>query len=346
MNRRKRDSIGKIPREKEEPAIRPKKTLQTLLYRTSKPSGWRTIPLRYRLSCLILAAAFALSALFTYGSRGTSRIPSWETLYRKAGLYGETSRLYHLPLCVTFLNVGQGDSTLISANGTFALIDSGNPGDGKLVLQEMKKQGCRELEYAIATHPHADHIGGFSEILSQIKVKTMIVPETNPKLLDDPSLYEEFVRSVRRSGARVILAKPGTRFALEKAVFTVLGPLGHSDNLNNLSVTVRLVYGQVSFLFPGDAETEEEYDILRSGLPLKSSILKCGHHGSKTSTSYAFLRAVHPETAVISCGRNNDYGHPSPETLEKLKRAGVRVFRTDRQGNIVVGTEGEKIWYS
>lgn len=294
----------------------------------------------------MLAVSLILSALFTYLPRQYPGAPGWETIYRKAGLYGETSKLYNLPLCVTFLDVGQGDCTLIKAGKSFMLIDSGNPGCEKKILQEMKKQGCRELDYVIATHPHADHIGSFPELLPQVKVKQIILPEADPAFLDDPYLYETFLSVARRSGAKMITARSGSRFSLGPARFQVVGPTRQSENLNNVSVAIRLVYQKFAFLFTGDAEEEEEYDLLRTGLNLNSTVLKCGHHGSKSSTSEAFLTAVSPRTAVISCGKDNDYGHPSPETLEKLNRRGISILRTDQQGTIVIGTQGQKIWYS
>lgn len=323
-----------------------KKDLHAVLFGGARPSKWKTIPLKYRVSCLALTAALVLSALFTYMPRRNPAFPGWDTIYRKAGLYGETSKLYDLPLCVTFIDVGQGDCTLVKAGRSFLLIDAGNPGNEKRIQEEMKRQGCQNLDYVIATHPHADHIGSFPELFPEIPVNHIILPEMDPALLEDPGLYEIFLSAVHRSRAHVILAQPGKKYTLGKASFQVLGPVQRSDNANNMSVVVRLTYKEISFLFAGDAESEEEYDILRTGLPVRSSVLKCGHHGSRTSTSLSFLHAVSPKTAVISCGKDNDYGHPNSETVEKLQEAGVKILRTDRQGTIVVGTQGKKIWYS
>lgn len=309
-------------------------------------SKWRSIPVKYRAACLVLAVSLILSAIFTYLPRRHPGAVSWETIYRKAGLYGETSKLYSLPLCVTFLDVGQGDCTLIKAGKSFILIDSGNPGCDRRILQEMKKQGCRDLEYLIATHPHADHIGSFPELLPQIRVKRIILPKVDPNQLDDPALYELFLSAVQHSGAQIIQARSGSTYTLEEAQFQILGPVQTAESLNNDSVVIRLTFQNFSFLFTGDAEEEEEFDLLRSGMVLKSSVLKCGHHGSKSSSSEEFLKAVSPETAVISCGKDNDYGHPSPETLEKLNRLGAEILRTDQQETIVIGTQGQKIWYS
>lgn len=337
--------IGAIPRGQEGPAIR-NQDLHTVLFGRPRLSKWRQIPMKYRIAGLALIAALIVSAVLTYGPRGKTGASGWETLYRKTGLYGESSKLYNLPLCVTFIDVGQGDCILVRSGSSYLLIDSGNPGNERVIRQELKKQGCRELDYVISTHPHADHIGSFPELLSEFPVKTIILPEADPKYLDDPALYERVLTSFRRSGGQIILAQPGKQYSLGTAKFQVLGPVRRSENVNNLSVAVRLNYRDVSFLFTGDAEAEEEYDIMRTGLPIRSTVLKCGHHGSKTSTAPAFLRAVSPEAAIISCGKNNDYGHPSPVTLEKLETAGISIFRTDQQGTIVVGTDGKKIWYS
>ncbi|MEE1352406.1 MAG: ComEC/Rec2 family competence protein [Acutalibacteraceae bacterium] len=244
---------------------------------------------------------------------------------------------------MTFLNVGQGDSILVRSGTEFLLVDSGEPGNEEIIKRELNRQGGERLQTVVATHPHADHIGSFPELFAQVGVGRVILPEANANILENPALYERFLTGVRRSGARVELAIPGKTYSLGSATFTILGPIHRAENPNNVSVVLRLVFGSVSFLLTGDAEVDEEQTILQSGRSVKSTVLKCGHHGSDTSTSPTFLNSVSPKYAVISCGKNNSYGHPAPQTLNILRRHRIRIFRTDRMGNIYFGTDGKRL---
>lgn len=245
-------------------------------------------------------------------------------------------------LQVHFLDVGQGDSALIlGPTGEAALIDGGNREDGQAIVNYLKEHGVRELSLVISTHPHEDHIGGLKEVLEAFPVKQIIdsgVPHTS-------KTYENYLLTIDKLNIPFNIAAPGETFSLGKEVFLqVLGPINRKrDELNNMSVVLRLTYGQTVFLFMGDAEADEEKDLLKAysanGL-LQANILKVAHHGSFSSTSWEFLKAVHPQEAVISVGAGNDYGHPHEETLQRLEKAGIKIRRTDVEGTIRFGSDG------
>ena len=224
---------------------------------------------------------------------------------------------------VTYLNVGQGDCTIIQTEGHNAMIDAGNNHEGKDVVDYLNQQGIDKLDYLILTHPDADHIGGGDDVLDDIEKEN--VPVEHPKV--------------------------GEEFGFGDATFTVLCPetdLVSSDDTNDASVGIKLVHGENSFVMCGDAsEKSESAMVKRFGSALECDVLKCGHHGSRTSTSEVFLKATNPTWAVISCGVDNSYGHPHQETLERLNNDDVQVYRTDLLGTIIATSDGTNIsWFS
>ena len=246
---------------------------------------------------------------------------------------------------IHFIDVGQGDSALIQApTGENMLIDAG-PNSSETALRAYLDQHCvTRLDYLVLTHPHEDHIGGADMILETYEVGTVILPDVTTTT----STFERMLRALDKSGASMKTAAPNDTYPFADASFTLLGPaVIHADDLNNCSVVLRLDIGSRHFLFTGDAEKAEEEEILKhfSSSPeqFRADVLKIGHHGSVTSTSDDFLKAVSPSFAVISCGKGNDYGHPHRETTQKLKYYDIPVYRTDRMGSIVFYCDGSSI---
>lgn len=300
------------------------------------------VPKKTALSVLLALVLVLSSALFTYGPKKSKAVPSWDTIYRKAGLADTMSEAYTYPCTVQFLDVGQGDACLIYDKETdyTVLIDTGPSGSDPVILQAMKKVGSGRIDLLVATHPHADHIGSIPELLGSVTIRSLWMTKTNPSALDDTSLYYLILNRLGTMHLDIEIPPTGRTVKSGRMTITVLGPLRAAEEVNNTSLVLKLTYGSVSFLFPGDAEVEEEQDLLQSGANLRASVLKSGHHGSSSSSSVPFLEAVHPQTAVISCGLNNDYGHPSPETLEAMEQQGIEWYRTDRNGTVVMGTDG------
>ncbi|WP_085929352.1 MBL fold metallo-hydrolase [Desulfosporosinus orientis] len=250
----------------------------------------------------------------------------------------------HGNLQVHFIDVGQADSILIKASdGTAVLIDGGNNPDGPNVVNYLKSQQVKELAAVIATHPHEDHIGGLDTVINSFPVKAVYMPDASTTT----KTFEDFISAVAASGAKRIQAKVGVKLDVPGLTGQFIAPNGSGyEDLNNYSAVLRLTYGKVSFLFTGDAEEVSETEMLGSGQIVKADVLKVGHHGSSSSTSSAFLKAVSPKYAVISVGADNDYGHPTASTLSKLSGAGVKVFRTDLDGTIVATCDGESVTFN
>lgn len=245
-------------------------------------------------------------------------------------------------LTVHFIDVGQGDCTLLVCNGEYMLIDAGEREYGNHVVDYLKAQGAGRLRYVIATHPHSDHVGGLAEVLRDIPCDTFITVETD----QTSRTWTEVLCEADEADVEYIDAEVGDVYTLGAGAFTILAPASDDyEGYNNYSVVTRFVYGKTSFLFTGDAERRSENEMLASGLTLSSDVLKCGHHGSSTSSSAKFLKAVRPTSAVISCGVDNEYGHPHKETLEKLALLGTAVYRTDQQGTIVARSDGKTITF-
>lgn len=247
---------------------------------------------------------------------------------------------------ILFLDVGQGDSAFIRTEAGGALIDTGEADARQFVYYSIHPYGGR-LEYLIVTHPHSDHMGGASYILEKMDVGTVILPRADTW----DETYAALLEAVNKSGASVRFADPGLEFTLGDARFTVLAPLDQYGEENDRSAVIRMDFGKVSALFTGDAEQLSEADQLREyagrdGGLLNTDILKVGHHGSSSSSSYPYLWAVTPEYAVISCGKNNAYGHPAADVVKRLETIGAKILRTDRLGTVRIVTDGENITVS
>lgn len=241
---------------------------------------------------------------------------------------------------VHYIDVGQADSALILCDGHAMLIDGGNVADSDLVYAYLKKLGVNQLDFVVATHAHEDHVGGLAGALNYAKADVALCPVTN----HDSKAFNNFVKYL--GDTAITVPKPGDAYTLGSASFTVLGPINPSNDPNNTSIVLKLVYGDTSFLFTGDCERDEEQDILGTKPDLRATVLKVGHHGSDTSTSYPFLREIMPQFAVISCGVGNSYGHPTEDALSRLRDADVKTYRTDMQGTIICKSDGKAVSFA
>lgn len=245
-------------------------------------------------------------------------------------------------LTVSWLDVGQGDAAVIQCGGQSMLIDGGKPEKSSYIYAWLQQHGLSYLDVIVATHVDADHIGGLSGALNYASVGTAYCPVTT----GTTETFQSFVKYLARRGKQITVPTAGETFALGGAQVQILGPLHCAEDSNDNSIVLKVSFGATSFLFTGDAERAEEQDLLNAGVNLQSTVLKVGHHGSDTSTSYPFLRAVAPQYAVISVGAGNSYGHPTEAVLSRLRDAGVTTFRTDMQGEITAVSDGQTINFS
>lgn len=243
---------------------------------------------------------------------------------------------------VHYIDVGQADSALLLCGGESMLIDGGNVGDSDLVVSYLADQGVEKLDYVVCTHAHEDHVGGLAGALSQYPAEHVLAPVTEY----ETRAFGNFLKYTEEQGRSIAVPSPGDAWTLGSAAVTVLGPVQEYDETNNTSLVLRVDFGETSFLFTGDMERDAEADLLESGAALEADVLKVGHHGSATSTSYPFLKAVDPAYAVISCGVGNDYGHPHEDTMSRLRDDDAIVYRTDLQGHIVCTSDGSSLAFT
>lgn len=243
-------------------------------------------------------------------------------------------------LKIYFIDVGQADSILIEQNNKFMLIDGGNNDDGKLVVDYLKEKGVEKLDYVIGTHAHEDHIGGLDNVIQNFDEDKILFPKTT----STTKTFEDFVNAVKSKDKKLYAPKSGEKFTFASSTFEVIAPNSENyEGANNYSIVIKLTYKNKSFLFMGDAEKLSEDEILQKGYDIKSDLIKIGHHGSSTSTSDNFLKAVAPSYAVICVGKDNSYNHPKKSVMDRLKKYGIKVYRTDEQGTIAVTSDGENI---
>ena len=288
-----------------------------------------------RLAALTAAAALALglaacdaSAITPGGSADVVPNPS------SAAAAVDT---VEAPFEMHFIDVGQALSVLVECDGQYMLYDGGNVDDGSLIVSYLQSQGVEQLEYVFCSHAHEDHVGGLAAALAYFPAYHVYSPVTEAST----KCFKDFVKYTQQQGLQVEVPAVGTTWPLGGATVTMVGPVAQYSDTNDTSIVLRIEYGSTSFLLTGDMEKTAETDLVNSGANLRADVLQVGHHGSSTSTGYLFLNSVLPEMAVISCGVNNKYGHPHEETLSILRDAGVDVYRTDLQGTITIGSDGQ-----
>lgn len=237
---------------------------------------------------------------------------------------------------VHFVDVGQGSCILLQSKKDGILIDAGEKEYGETVVHYLKSCGIEKLSYVIATHPHTDHIGGLSTVLKSFEVENIIMPKLQASNTPSTKTYQRLLETIASKKIRPIAAKPGSKYSTDEISFEILGPTTQNDDLNNMSVVCRAEVNSTSFLLLGDAEKTEMKGIMALSPLLSSDIVLMGHHGSSSSLDENLLSSASPSVAVISCGRDNSYGHPHQETIQYLDKNKIKYYRTDKSGNVVV----------
>ena len=295
-----------------------------------------------KVSLLRRIAAWAVAAALALGLAGCGNLPSApggsaDLIPNPSASAAGAVDTVDAPFEMHFIDVGQALSVLVECDGQFMLYDGGNVDDGSLVVSYLQNQGVEELQYVFCSHAHEDHVGGLAAALACFPANHVYSPVTEAST----QCFQDFVKYTRQQGLQVEVPAAGTVWQLGSAAVTMLGPVAQYSDTNDTSIVLRIDYGSTSFLLTGDMEKTAETDLVNSGANLKADVLQVGHHGSSTSTGYLFLNAVLPEMAVISCGVGNKYGHPHEETLSILRDAGVDLYRTDLQGTITIGSDGQ-----
>lgn len=245
-------------------------------------------------------------------------------------------------LYVHFIDVGQADCALLSCGGEYMLIDGGNVEDGALVVSYLESQGVETLDTVVCTHAHEDHVGGLPSVLAVYPTERVFSPTTTYA----SGCFDDFMYYADQQGLTVQIPAPGDRFTLGSAEVTVLGPVKTYADTNDTSIVLKAAFGSTAFLFTGDMETGAENDMLdywEGRMDWNVDVLKVGHHGSSTSSSYRLIYETDPQYAVISVGADNSYGHPHDEIVERYNDAGIPMLRTDELGTIIAVSDGTDI---
>ncbi|MGN0984664.1 MAG: ComEC/Rec2 family competence protein [Gemmiger sp.] len=306
---------------------------------------------RRLLAALLLAAALVAAAFGIERLGGHGPIPTWEQLHRWLGVSPEAEAPASLPdasglTSVTVFDVGQADAVLLAQSGAYCLIDTGTAASAEDLLLELQHREVEKLELLVLTHAHADHFGGAIAVLDSIPTERVLVPSLEET--DTGQGWRNVLEYLRQEGIPTVAAEAGQEYCLGSGVLTVLmadfvPPEDSGDDpVNDTSLCGRFAVEGFSYLFTGDAEQQAEAALLEQyGGTLRATVLKAGHHGSSTSSSEAFLRAVQPQSVVFSCGLNNEYGHPHREVVERCQALGAVLWRTDRQGSVTFTYDGE-----
>lgn len=268
---------------------------------------------------------------------------SWEDASVKLNVVGDSS-LSDYPVSVHFIDVGQGNCTLVTSDFGNIMIDCGEVDQRDTLIDYLDNFRIKKIDYLIATHPHSDHIGGMSSVINHCEIGKFFMPEVDESDIPTTDCYESLLLALDKQNVNSSYMKSGDCFSLGEIKCSALAPVTTiKGNLNSMSIVLKIEYKNTSFLITGDAESDEEKTILDSGANLKSNVMLIGHHGSKSSTSNDFLKAVSPDVAVISCGHDNKYGHPHKQTLTKLNKLSIPYYRTDTDSTVIFSSDGNRI---
>jgi len=299
----------------------------------------------YSKKSIIKAVGVAVFLLICFAVSYLSDTPTWGDISKKAevnsGVVAKEGNFY-----AHYIDVGQADCELMTCGDDVVMIDAGETDSYNVIDSYLKLNNISEIDYLILTHAHADHIGSADDIINNYKVDNVIMTRLTEENTPTSDVYAKLLDALSNSDAKVYAANAGDVYNLQNFSFEILGPVKDYKELNNTSVVVKATFGNIKFLFEGDAEAKSEKDILAAGYDVSADIIKLGHHGSRTSSDLDYLKEVNPQAAIISCGVDNSYKHPHPETIAKLDSLSIPYYRTDVHGNIIAECDGNSFTFN
>lgn len=291
---------------------------------------------------VIAVIVLIISALFTYGPKNIWKSLISDTDINSASVSAvQESEAASQPLSVHYIDVDQGDSTLIRYGEYNILIDCAKKAYEDNVYSYLDKLGITKLDLVIATHPDSDHIGGFAYVLSNIRCDLYVLPQVSADIKKTQTELT-LLNTLKTLKIKTEYAVNAKEYIFGDIKITTYLSQKEHDDKNEYSIISRLTYKNASYIFMGDAGKAVEKELINRGLQLKSDVLKAGHHGSSKSSSEDFIKYIQPTLCVFSCGKDNDYGHPHSEVLTIMKKYDIKYFRTDYDGTVVIGTDGNK----
>ena len=289
-----------------------------------------------RYFALISIVAFVVYILDFSGIASVSEIKNYLGVIDGVSLVDSDFAIY-------YLDVGQSDCSIVVCDDKVLMIDCGTYNQLNVIRQSIHTLEIDEIDYMIVTHQHDDHMGSATDLINDLSVKNFIMPKLTQTNNVTSKAYNVLINTLDNKKITKIPAQNCKSFMLGRALVEILSPSVQNNNLNNMSVVLKITYGNTEFLFQGDAESKIENDLLRSDYDIDVDVLKIGHHGSKTSSTDKYLEATSPDIAIISSGYDNNYGHPNGTVLNRLENDNIKAFSTFLDGNIAVTSDGETI---
>ncbi len=244
---------------------------------------------------------------------------------------------------VYFLDVGQSDCTIITCDDMTMMIDTGSKFRNIEIKSALFTLGIKQIDYLVVTHPHDDHMSNASEIIEKFDVKNIIMPIISVNNQVNSPIYSTLINTIAKHNVNPMAVSSGDNFGFGNANVQVVAPIKQNKNLNNMSLVLKITYDETSFLFQGDVEKTVENDVLSNGIDISADVIKIGHHGSNTSSGEEYLENVDPAYAVVSCGPDNNFKHPSKQTIDTLDSKNIKTFITAYHGNIIMTSDGKNI---
>ncbi len=317
------------------------------LYKSGRknPDGYIKIPIIFRIKynkkIVVLIVALVVFSIII-NTLIYFNVFSVNTLYAKLGIINGIEK-QDSNFAVYYLDVGQSDCSIVTCDDMTMMIDTGTRVRYYEIKDALFALGINKIDYLIVTHPHDDHMSNASDIIRNYSVKNIIMPKISAENNVESLIYSTLINTIAEYNVNPMTAVSGDCFDFGSSSVKVLAPIKQNKNLNNMSLVLKIQYGETSFLFQGDVEENVENELLNSGIDVSADVIKIGHHGSNTSTGERFLTRVNPLFAVISCGADNNFKHPNKQTIDTLDSNNVKTFITAYHGNITVISDGKTI---